>query len=162
MANYHSRSPRERRLRARYRKKIWTCGIIMLIIGLVVGYVLSTMFLVDKPSFLTAASATPTPRPVLTVTEAPTAAPTAEPNIEPAIVFNSLNDVTEEPTAVPTAEPTAEPTAQPTVEPTKKPDKTDIPKTGDNSHFGYAYLMIAVAAAGLVVLAATRRKEGSK
>ena len=82
----------------------------------------------------------------------PTPAPTEEPTVEP----------TAEPTMAPTAEPTAEPTAQPTVEPTKKPDKTDIPKTGDNSHFGYAYLMIAVAAAGLVVLAATRRKEGSK
>ena len=88
MANYHSRSPRERRLRARYRKKILTCGIIMLVVGLVLGYVLSVMYL-DKPSFLTAASATPTPRPVLTVTEAPTAAPTV----------------------APTAEPTAEPTA---------------------------------------------------
>lgn len=78
----------------------------------------------------------------------PTPAPTEEPTVEP--------------TAEPTVEPTAEPTAEPTVEPTKKPGKTDIPKTGDNSHFGYAYLMIAVAAAGLAVLAATRRKEGSK
>ena len=86
----------------------------------------------------------------------PTPAPTEEPTVEPTV------EPTAEPTMAPTAEPTAEPTAQPTVEPTKKPDKTDIPKTGDNSHFGYAYLMIAVAAAGLVVLAATRRKEGSK
>ena len=62
----------------------------------------------------------------------------------------------------PTATPTVEPTVEPTVKPTKKPGKTDIPKTGDNSRFGYAYLMIAAAAAGLTVLAATRRKEGDK
>ena len=102
MATNRSRNSRERRLRARYRRKIWTCGIIMLIIGLVLGYVLCMMFLVDKPSFLTSASATPTPAPIITVTEAPTAEPTPEP--------------TAEPTAVPTAEPTAAPTAEPTSE----------------------------------------------
>lgn len=91
----------------------------------------------------------PTPEPTMEPTAEPTAEPTMEPTAEPTM----------EPTAEPTMEPTAEPTAEPTVKPTKKPD---IPKTGDNSHFGYAYLMIAVAAAGLVVLAATRRKEGSK
>ena len=149
MATNRSRNSRERRLRARYRRKIWTCGIIMLIIGLVLGYVLCMMFLVDKPSFLTSASATPTPAPIITVTEAPTAVPTPEPtaeptavptaeptaepmavptaeptaeaNIEPAIVFNSLTEVTAEPTAEPTPEPTAEPTPEPTAEPTPEP-----------------------------------------
>ena len=149
MATNRSRNSRERRLRARYRRKIWTCGIIMLIIGLVLGYVLCMMFLVDKPSFLTSASATPTPAPIITVTEAPTAVPTPEPtaeptavptaeptaepmavptaeptaeaNIEPAIVFNSLTEVTAEPTAEPTAVPTAEPTPEPTAEPTPEP-----------------------------------------
>ena len=145
MATNRSRNSRERRLRARYRRKIWTCGIIMLIIGLVLGYVLCMMFLVDKPSFLTSASATPTPAPIITVTEAPTAVPTPEPtaeptavptaeptaepmavptaeptaeaNIEPAIVFNSLTEVTAEPTAEPTPEPTAEPTPEPVIVP---------------------------------------------
>ena len=67
MATNRSRNSRERRLRARYRRKIWTCGIIMLIIGLVLSYVLCMMFLVDKPSFLTSTSATPTPAPIITV-----------------------------------------------------------------------------------------------
>ena len=132
MATNRSRNSRERRLRARYRRKIWTCGIIMLIIGLVLGYVLCMMFLVDKPSFLTSASATPTPAPIITVTEAPTAVPTAEPtaeaNIEPAIVFNSLTEVTSEPTAEPTAEPTPEPTAEPTAEPTPEPTAEPTPE----------------------------------
>ena len=34
-----SRKSRERRLRAYYRKKAWTAGIVMLIIGLVLGFV---------------------------------------------------------------------------------------------------------------------------
>ena len=50
MANYRSRSSRERKLRARYRKKIWTCGIIMLIVGLVAGYVLCMTFIADAPA----------------------------------------------------------------------------------------------------------------
>ena len=156
MATNRSRNSRERRLRARYRRKIWTCGIIMLIIGLVLGYVLCMMFLVDKPSFLTSTSATPTPAPIITVTEVPTVVPTAEPtaeptavptaeptavptaeptveaNIEPAIVFNSLTEVTAaptaEPTAVPTAEPTAEPTPEPTAEPTPEPTAEPTPE----------------------------------
>ena len=111
MSNYRTRNSRERRLRARYRRKIWTCGIVMLIIGLVLGYVLCMMFPVDKPSFLTSAAATPTPAPMITVTEAPTAEPTAEPTAVP----------TAEPTATPTAEPTAVPTATPTAEPTAAP-----------------------------------------
>ena len=43
-------------------QKIWTCGISCFFIGSRVGYVLCMMFLVDKPSFLTSASATPTLR----------------------------------------------------------------------------------------------------
>lgn len=152
MATNRSRNSRERRLRARYRRKIWTCGIIMLIIGLVLGYVLCMMFLVDKPSFLTSTSATPTPAPIITVTEVPTVVPTAEPtaeptavptaeptavptaeptveaNIEPAIVFNSLTEVTAAPTAEPTAVPTAEPTAEPTPEPTPEPTAEPTPE----------------------------------
>ena len=107
MATNRSRNSRERRLRARYSRKIWTCGIIMLIIGLVLGYVLCMMFLVDKPSFLTSASATPTPAPIITVTEAPTAVPTPEPTAEPTAV----------PMVTPTPEPVAEPTAEANIEP---------------------------------------------
>jgi len=33
-----SRRTRERRLRAYYRRKIWTVAIIMLVIGLIVGF----------------------------------------------------------------------------------------------------------------------------
>ncbi len=39
MAYNTSRRARERRLRARYRKKIWTAAIVMLIIGLIAGFV---------------------------------------------------------------------------------------------------------------------------
>lgn len=39
MAYNTSRRARERRLRARYRKRVWTAAIVMLIIGLVVGFV---------------------------------------------------------------------------------------------------------------------------
>lgn len=38
MAYNASRRARERRLRARYRKKVWTAAIIMLIIGLILGF----------------------------------------------------------------------------------------------------------------------------
>ena len=39
MAYNASRRARERRLRARYRKKIWTAAIIMLVVGLILGIV---------------------------------------------------------------------------------------------------------------------------
>jgi len=39
MAYNASRRARERRLRARYRKKIWTAAIIMLVVGLILGFV---------------------------------------------------------------------------------------------------------------------------
>ena len=39
MAYNTSRRARERRLRARYRKKIWTAAIIMLVVGLILGFV---------------------------------------------------------------------------------------------------------------------------
>lgn len=39
MAYNTSRRARERRLRARYRKRVWTAAIVMLIIGLIVGFV---------------------------------------------------------------------------------------------------------------------------
>ena len=111
MANYRSRSSRERRIRARYRRKIWTCGIIMLILGLVLGYVLCMLFLEDKPGLFTKVTATPTPTPIVMVTEVPTTEPTAEPTPEP----------TAEPTPVPTEVPTQAPTAVPTAEPTEAP-----------------------------------------
>lgn len=38
MAYNASRRARERRLRARYRKKIWTAAIIMLVVGLILGF----------------------------------------------------------------------------------------------------------------------------
>lgn len=132
------------------------------------------MYIGIDPS--TEPTAKPTVKPTEKPTEAPTTAPTEEPTAEPTAepTEEPTTAPTEEPTAEPTAEPTTEPTAEPSTEPsaepsvepsaepTKKPGGTKIPKTGDNSHFGYAYLMIAVAAAGLCVLAATRRKEGSK
>lgn len=107
MANYRSRNSRERRLRARYRKKIWTCGIIMLIVGLVAGYVLCVMFpAASKIPSLLGVDATPTP--VIDVSVEPTAEPTPEP--------------TDEPTAEPTAEPTVIPTAEPAAQSTDVPD----------------------------------------
>ena len=39
MAYNASRRARERRLRARYRKKIWTAAIVMLVVGLILGFV---------------------------------------------------------------------------------------------------------------------------
>jgi len=36
---YSSRRHYERRLRIRYRKKLWSTGIIMLVIGLIVGFI---------------------------------------------------------------------------------------------------------------------------
>lgn len=83
----------------------------------------------------------------------PTVKPTVKPTAEP----------TAEPTANPT-EPAVNPTAEPTVLPddqaTQAPGTADVPKTGDSRHLGYAYLMMALAAAGLCVLAATRRENG--
>ena len=79
MANYRSRSSRERKLRARYRKRIWTCGIIMLIVGLVAGYVLCMTFIADAPASPDLAQATLTPAPTETATVAPTAVPTEVP-----------------------------------------------------------------------------------
>lgn len=83
----------------------------------------------------------------------PTVKPTVKPTAEP----------TAEPTANPT-EPAVNPTAEPTVLPddqaTQAPGTADVPKTGDCRHLGYAYLMMALAAAGLCVLAATRRENG--
>lgn len=102
----------------------------------------------DEPS--TEPTVKPTDEPTAEPTVKPTEEPTAEPSDEP----------TTEPTTEPTAEPTTEPTTAPTDDASKKEDgKTDIPKTGDSRNLGYAYLMMALAAAGLCVLAATR-KEG--
>ena len=43
MAYNASRRARERRLRARYRKKIWTAAIIMLVVGLILGFVVCVL-----------------------------------------------------------------------------------------------------------------------
>ena len=136
MATNASRRAREKRIRARYRRKIFFTAIVMLIIGAVAGYVLTELYLgdldlipsLDKTQEETLlATATPTPvataeplslildpdeEPTEVPTEAPTAEPTAEPTEEPT------EAPTEVPTAVPTLVPTEEPTAEPTAEPT--------------------------------------------
>ena len=117
MATDASRRARERYLRRKYRKKVWTVGIVVLIIGLIIGFVggciVADRWLLNNDEVQTfPTEVTPTPAAIV---EAPTVAPTAVPTEEPTAV------PTEEPTAVPTEEPTAVPTEEPTAVPTEEP-----------------------------------------
>jgi len=108
---------RERKLRAKYRRRLRIAIVLCLIIGLAGGFVAgrvsagapinpleqSVIFTRSTPEVTTA------PTPVIEATDAPTAEPTAEP------------------TAVPTAEPTAVPTAEPTATPAPAVMKTVVP-----------------------------------
>lgn len=114
MPNNASRKAREKRLRARYRKKIWTVAIIMLLIGLIAGfaafaYVAKTndrvASLLDLKSGEDAA--------VLTETDDPAEDPLA------------TEEPTQEPIELPTSAPTAEVIAAPTL--AVDPDGEDVP-----------------------------------
>ena len=102
-----TRRTRERRLRAHYRKKIWTIAIIMLVIGLLAGFIGCVYFARtnDRVANILQLSAekdsgfvTPTPKPL--ATEVP-----ADENVVAAPTL----EVVLKPVATPTAEPTAEP-----------------------------------------------------
>lgn len=138
MATNASRRARERRMRARYRRKIFFTAIVMLIIGAVAGYVLTELYLGDldlipsrnQDDLTAAVESTPTPiatmeplslaTEVPVITAVPTEEPTAEPTAEPTEAPTA--EPTEVPTAVPTLVPTEEPTEAPTAEPTATPD----------------------------------------
>lgn len=152
MASNASRRAREKRLRARYRRKILLTAIIMLIIGVVGGYVLTELYLGDldlipsaqgDPSGENLPLATPSPvpeedEPVASLslelnpdkeaTQAPiiTAEPTEEPIATAEPTEEPTQAPTEEPTAVPTLVPTEEPTAVPTAEPTAEVDMSAL------------------------------------
>lgn len=117
MATNASRRARERRLRAKYRRKLFVTGLIMLIIGLAAGYVLCMLTTeTPEPEIVTVEA---TPRIIEATPEIIEATPqviyvTPEATAEPVII-----EVTPEPVVV-TPEPvvvTAEPTAEPTQEP---------------------------------------------
>ena len=122
MSTNASRRARDRYLRRKYRKKVWTVGIVVLIIGLIVGFVggciVADRWLLkpDNADMSPIVEVTATP---VAFVEAPTDAPTAIPTEEPTTVPTA--EATEEPTAVPTEEPTAVPTEEPTAVPTEEP-----------------------------------------
>ena len=117
MATSASRRARERRLRAKYRRKLFVTGLIMLIIGLAAGYVICMLTTeTPEPEIVTVES---TPVIIEATPEIIEATPqiiyvTPEATAEPVVI-----EVTPEPVVV-TPEPvvvTAEPTAEPTQEP---------------------------------------------
>ena len=124
MATTASRKAREKRIRAKYRRKIFVTGLIMLIIGLAAGYVLC-MLTTDTPEpEVVTIESTPviieaTPQIIEATPQVIEATPeiiyvTPEATAEPVVIT-----VTPEP-AVVTAEPvvaTEAPTVEPTVEP---------------------------------------------
>ena len=149
-----SRKSREKRLRAYYRKKVWTTGIVMLIVGLIVGFIacaclvktndnIADLLGVGAQPAISEPLATATPMPVLTEaptevptavpTEVPTEVPTAEPTAvvtaEPVVEIVNIVEATAEPTAEPTEVPTEVPTAVPTEVPTEAPTAvpTEVP-----------------------------------
>ena len=111
MRQHSSDRVRLRKLRAKYRKRMWIVGIIFLIIGLVLGVFLGKFLFEDKadPAAATMGYAAITPTPEATV----------EPVVVPEITAVPAAPVaTAEPVAV-TAEPvsaTAVPTAEPVAE----------------------------------------------
>lgn len=56
------------------------------------------------------------------------------------------------PTPKPTAVPTPRPTAVPTATPTATPDMSDLPATGDHSHFEIFAVLLFVSCAGMLLL----------
>jgi len=146
VASYASRKERERRRRAKIRRRITVTAIIMLIIGIALGYLLNTFLhtgkigyldVMDTPVLATATpyiavtptvapTATPIPTAEPTATPEPTEVPTQAPTAEPVVVYVEVTpEPTEVPTAVPTEVPTAVPTEVPTVVPTEAP--TEVP-----------------------------------
>ena len=124
MATSASRRARERRLRAKYRRKLFVTGLIMLIIGLAAGYVICMLTTETPEPEIVTVEATPviieaTPDIIEATPQIIEATPqiiyvTPEATAEPVII-----EVTPEPVVV-TPEPvviTAEPTAEPTQEP---------------------------------------------
>ena len=103
---------RERRMRARYQKKVWTTGIVAAIVGLIVGFVLHAVFFgVEDQVAMPVAQPTPEVRTVY-ITPEPTTQTTPETvyiTPEPAAeVTPQIIYITPEPTAEPTPEPTPE------------------------------------------------------
>ncbi len=119
---------RERRIRARYRKKVWTAGIVAAIAGLIVGFVLHAVIFgsgADNTAIAPVVQPTPeviyiTPEPVAVATPQ-TIYITPEPaaDVTPQIIY-----ITPEPTAVPTEAPA---TAEPQEITFMQPDSTQAP-----------------------------------
>lgn len=135
MATNASRRARERRIRAKYRKKVVMTGFIMLLIGLAAGYLIC-MLTTDTPEPQAVVQPTPvvieaTPQVIEATPQVIEATPqiieatpqivyvTAEPTAEPLSLPTEVE--TAAPVVVATAVPTAEPTAVPTPEPTAEP-----------------------------------------
>lgn len=126
---------RERRLRAKYRRKLRTAVVLCLVIGLGVGFVAGRMtastsiLAAPTPTVTVEPTATPEPTPMPTATVVPSTAPaaintvipTAEPTdaatTEPITSAEATDEiaVASAPTSEPTVEATAEPVAQTTV-----------------------------------------------
>lgn len=124
---------RERRIRARYQKKVWTTGIVTAIVGLIVGFVLHAVFFgANDQTAMPVVQPTPEVQ-VIYVTPAPTVAATPE---TVYITPEPAAEVTPQIIYV-TPEPTAEPTAAPeTVAPEQitfaQPDATQAPIESDS------------------------------
>lgn len=119
---------RERRMRARYQKKVWTTGIVAAIVGLIVGFVLHAVFFgVEDQVAMPVAQPTPEVRTVY-ITPEPTAQTTPETvyiTPEPAAeVTPQIIYITPEPTAEPTAAPA---TVAPEEITFAQPDATQAP-----------------------------------
>lgn len=107
---------RERRLRAKYLRKLRIAIILCLVIGLAGGFVAGRMSVSGMPGTATATPAPTAVAPLATpeVTAAPT--PTVVPSSAPAAIVTTIP--TAEPTEIPTAEPAEAPTAAVTAEAT--------------------------------------------
>ena len=122
---------RERRIRARYQKKVWTTGIVTAIVGLIVGFVLHAVFF-GASDQVAVPVVQPTPEvQVVYVTPAPTVETTPE---TVYITPEPAAEVTPQIIYI-TPEPTAEPTIAPeTVAPEQitfaQPDATQAPIEG--------------------------------
>lgn len=117
---------RERRLRAKYQRKIRTAVVLCLVIGLAVGFVAGR---------LTASTSIPVV-PTVTTTMEPTATPEPTPNPTATVVPSTAPAAIT--TVIPTANPnviaTAQPAAQPTAEPAAQPSVVVVP-AGETQNF---------------------------
>lgn len=121
-----SRRTREKRLRAYYRKKLWTVAILMLVIGLIIGFVACAYSAKNNDRVATLLQlkpaedysfATLTPEPTLMINEAP---------LDQSVQGLEFTD--DEPDAAQvTVEPTALVIATPTIEVVEVPAETDAP-----------------------------------